>query len=178
MIGLNVICFSAGGGTWLTKYLSGAIDPDSDDFLYESAQAVVGGSLVAYSGPKAKTLIGKGMVGGLKTTAADFAFSSKDDFTGREAWQHAGIFAGGGLQGMYQGFANNYDSKLFKTLVSEEGNGKGVGAGLSLIGFGAEFVSQGFIKAAQKEGTVFYTGGWQNKTGVGLLKSYDYHYKK
>ena len=178
MIGLNAICFSAGGGTWLTKYLSGAIDPDSDDFLYESAQAVVGGSLVAYSGPKAKTQLGKFFTEGAKATATDFAFSSKDDFTGREAWQHAGIFAGGGLQGMYQGFALNKKNFIYTGLGFAVDEGKSVGFGLNLIGFGAEFVSQGFIKAAQKEGTVFYTGGWQNKTGVGLLKSYQYNYFK
>ena len=162
-----------GGGTWLTKYLSGAIDPNSDDFLYESAQAVVGGSLVAYSGPKAKTELGKFFTDGIKANAADFAYSSKDDFLDRD---HGLIFAGGSLQGMYQGFVKDYDNVIFNTLQLESIKGKRLmGGGLSFLGFGAEFVYHGFIKGEQKEGTIFYSGGWQNKLGVGLLKSHQYH---
>jgi len=149
---------------------------------YSMGQHFVGGALAGYAGHSItaakpikadylnKVAHKKFFQYGVQALAADFAYTSKDSYTKKGLEHHFGTFFMGGTGGLLQAHAMN--NPLVRG--GELGQAKGVfakRAGLSLLGYGIEYVGTSHTKANYQG---MYTKGWETKAGLSTFKSLMY----
>jgi len=173
---------AGGSGNMVVAGFSGEITDG-----YTAAQAFVGGALVGYAGTsyfsktayakkagiKSKYLFGKGsqlaIEGAWTSTAADFAFSDKDEYLGRSGSNRLITPMMGALGGTLGGMAMESDLRG----LSRSGAIRKLTGGVLLLGaYGSEYIGVSFSKGYHES---LYTGGWEKKAAVSGYKSLFYN---